>query len=40
MKKPQIKIKKISCGGRAVRIYRALSHYDEILKVSVNTKKQ
>jgi len=38
MKTTQIKIKKISCGGCAARIYRALSLYDGIIKVSVDTK--
>jgi copper chaperone CopZ len=38
MKTTEIKIKEMSCSGCAARIYRALSHYDGIIKISVDYK--
>jgi len=38
MKTTEIKIRKMSCSGCAGRIYRALSHYNGIIRVSVDYK--
>jgi len=38
MKMIEINIREMSCSGCTARIYRALSHYDGIIRISVDYK--